>query len=473
MARDTQAKRRRAAVYARISLDRQGAGLGVQRQLEDCEELASDRDLEVVGTYSDNDVSAYSGKLRPGYRQLLDHITQGLVDVVITWHADRLHRSPRELEEWIEACERHGVVTLTVRAGELDLTTAAGRMVARMLGAAARHESEQKSERVRRARQQAAGLGQPNGKLGYGYRDDRSIDSVQADVVREVATRILANDTLYAIASDLNARGVPSPGGAQWRTGNMRVMVMRGALCGWREWEPGRGGHGRGNLVAKGNWAPILDREQTERLRALLCSPERRRGRVPMYLLSGVLVCGRCGARMSGSKDGTTRRYGCAHQPGLDRCGRCTVVAEPVEFLIEEAVFTGLTGTRLRRGGKAAHQPPAVAVDELEDARRRLSDLAGEYAAGGITRAEWATAREVAIRRVESAQESLSLPRREAVLAGIPTQRRQVEEWWTVASLDRRRAVVKALIERVVVQPAGKGGNRFDPSRIESPIWKG
>ena len=267
-------------------MDRQGAGLGVQRQVEDCEQLAIDRDMEVVGTYSDNDISAYSGKLRPSYRQLLNHVTQGLVDVVITWHADRLHRSPRELEEWIEACEKRGVVTLTVRAGELDLATAAGRMVARMLGAAARHESEQKSERVRRARQQAAGQGRPHGKLGYGYRDDRSIDPDQADVVREIAARILANETLYAIASDLNARGVSSPGGAQWRTGNMRVMIMRGALCGWREWEPGRGGHGRGNLVAKGQWAPILDREATERLRAILCSPERRRGRVPMYLLS-------------------------------------------------------------------------------------------------------------------------------------------------------------------------------------------
>lgn len=464
--------RKRAAVYARISMDRQGAGLGVQRQVEDCEQLAADRDMEIVGTYADNDISAYSGKLRPGYRQLLDHVTQGLFDVVITWHADRLHRSPRELEEWIEACEKRGVVTLTVRAGELDLATAAGRMVARMLGAAARHESEQKSERVRRARQQAAGQGRPHGKLGYGYRDDHGIDPLQADVVREIATRIFANETLYAIASDLNTRGVRSPGGARWRTCNMRVMIMRGALCGWREWDPGGRGHGRGDLVAKGEWAPILDRQETEQLRAILCSPERRRGRVPKYLLSGILVCGRCGARMTGSRDGKTTRYNCAHQPGLNRCGRCAVVAVPVEFLIEEAILAALTGTRLRQAGKAAHQRPAVAADELEESRRRLNDLAGEYAAGGITRAEWVTAREVAIRRVESAQELLSLPRREAVLAGIPTGRGQVEDWWAVASLDRRRAVVKALIDRVVVHPAGKGGNRFDPSRIEPPIWK-
>jgi hypothetical protein len=32
----------------------------------------------------------------------------------------------------------------------------------------------------------------------------------------------------------------------------MRVMIMRGALCGWREWDPGGGGHSRGALVAEG-----------------------------------------------------------------------------------------------------------------------------------------------------------------------------------------------------------------------------
>jgi DNA invertase Pin-like site-specific DNA recombinase len=62
---------------------------------------------------------------------------------VLAWHTDRLHRSPKELETYIDLCEPRGVVTRTVRAGELDLATASGRMVARQLGAVARYESEQ------------------------------------------------------------------------------------------------------------------------------------------------------------------------------------------------------------------------------------------------------------------------------------------------------------------------------------------
>ena len=58
----------------------------------------------------------------------------GELDVVVAWHTDRLHRSPRELEEYIELSERQQVDTVTVQAGELDLATASGRMLARMLG---------------------------------------------------------------------------------------------------------------------------------------------------------------------------------------------------------------------------------------------------------------------------------------------------------------------------------------------------
>ncbi len=462
----------RAALYARISLDRHGAGLGVQRQLEDCRQLAEDRRLQVVATYSDNDISAYSGKRRPGYQRLLTDLREELVDVVITWHADRLHRSPRELEEWIEVCDGHGVVTLTVRAGELDLTTAAGRMVARMLGAAARHESEQKSERVSRARQQAASQGRHHGKLGYGYRDDGTVDQAQAQIVRDIAKRILANETLHAIARDLNQRGVPSPGGATWRTGNMRAMIMRGALCGWREWQVGGRGRGCGELVAKGDWPPILERVTTEELRALLENPTRRRGRVAKHLLSNVLVCGRCGGRMNGSSDGQSRRYACTAQPGLDRCGRCSVVAEPVETLIVEAIFAVLSQSRLPAAGNGNTRSAEKAVAEMDEARHRLEELAEDYAAGRISRGEWTAARRVALDRVEAAQNSLSLPRSDAVLAGAPTNRRHLERWWTEASLDKRRAVVKALVERVIVRPATKQQNRFDPSRIEPPVWR-
>jgi site-specific DNA recombinase len=86
---------RQAAIYCRISDDREGAGLGVARQEADCRERAKRLGWTVAGLYVDNDFSAYSGKIRPEYRRLLADLRAGVLDAVIAWHTDRLHRSPR------------------------------------------------------------------------------------------------------------------------------------------------------------------------------------------------------------------------------------------------------------------------------------------------------------------------------------------------------------------------------------------
>ena len=114
----------------------------MQSQESDCRALAASLGCTIVSVHTDNDLSAYSGKPRPAYRAMLREIAAGEVDVVLAWHTDRLHRSPRELEEYIDAAEAHSVITQTVKAGRTDLSTPSGRMLARSLGNFARYEVE-------------------------------------------------------------------------------------------------------------------------------------------------------------------------------------------------------------------------------------------------------------------------------------------------------------------------------------------
>ena len=88
----------RAGIHARISSDREGDGLAIGRQLEDCARLAEERGWRVVDRYVDQDLSAYKSRVRPAYRQLLRDLRTGSIDGVIVYHLDRLHRQPRELE---------------------------------------------------------------------------------------------------------------------------------------------------------------------------------------------------------------------------------------------------------------------------------------------------------------------------------------------------------------------------------------
>ncbi len=200
----------RAAIYVRISQDRTGAGLGVARQEQDCRALCARKGWEVAGLYADNDVSAFSGRPRPQWRRLIADIAAGRVDAIVCWHVDRLTRTPRELEDVIDLLDQRGIDLATV-TGEIDLATPTGRLVARTLGAAARHESEHKGERQRRAARQAAEQGQParSGQRGYGYALDKvTVIEDEAAVIRECARRVLAGESVRGVAADLNARDI-------------------------------------------------------------------------------------------------------------------------------------------------------------------------------------------------------------------------------------------------------------------------
>jgi DNA invertase Pin-like site-specific DNA recombinase len=146
----------RAAIYTRLSIDRTGEGLGVERQESDCRELAAKYGWHVTAVYSDNSVSAFNGTARPAYERLLAAIKAGKVDVVIAWSHDRLNRRPKELERYVDVCEKAGISTYTVEAGHFDLTTPSGRAVARTLAAWASYEVETTIERAKASRLQAA-----------------------------------------------------------------------------------------------------------------------------------------------------------------------------------------------------------------------------------------------------------------------------------------------------------------------------
>lgn len=66
--------------------------------------MCRSRGWAVAQCFEDNDSSAYSGKPRPAYDRMLAAVEAGAVDAIVTWHNDRLHRSPKELEAFIDLC---------------------------------------------------------------------------------------------------------------------------------------------------------------------------------------------------------------------------------------------------------------------------------------------------------------------------------------------------------------------------------
>ncbi len=262
-----------AVVYARISQDRTGAGLGVDRQTEDCRVLAEQLGWTVVDVFVDDDVSAYSGRPRPAYEDMLRLLETGTVRGVLPWHTDRLHRSPVELERYINATEHRGVITHTVQAGELDLPTPSGRAVARTLGAWARFESEHKAERIKRAMHQGAKAGKfLGGAVPFGWTLTDGVPVIheaEAAEVRAATRAVLAGRSLGSIIRDLNDRGVTTGTGRTWTYATLRQLLVRPRNAGLAEWH--------GEIVGDSQFPAIVTRDEWEAVRRIVENPARRK----------------------------------------------------------------------------------------------------------------------------------------------------------------------------------------------------
>lgn len=433
-----------------------GESLGVTRQLEDCRAFVESRGWAVTDIYTDNDISASSGKARPEYRRMLKAVETGEVEAVVAWAPDRLYRKLADLEELITTIEGAGATLATVKAGEFDLSTALGRMIARILGSVAQGEGEVKSERWKRSIRQRRETGTVHtmGPRLYGYQRDGTIIPHERDHLEWAAGQILDGAALVRTVINLNERGSRTTLGNEWNRAGLKKTLTNPRLAGMSVLN--------GDVVGVGQWEAIFDAETFEALREAFAV---RKGTVPrrprVALLLGLAKCGRCGADLRSSRryrenGENTRTYKCAALPGSKRgCGGVTISAEPFEEIVEEYAKALAADPRVQAyiGDLSAKSGEnASEALSLETRIRELEDQLGEP---GVP----VTA---ILRAIDRSKERLEHLRANAIepsphiAAGI--------EWPT--DLARRARAVRNVVAEVVVMPADIGW-KFEPERVK------
>jgi DNA invertase Pin-like site-specific DNA recombinase len=470
----------RAAVYLRISEDRTGEQLGVTRHRQDCEALCRSKGWTTV-EYLDNDTSATStSKPRPAYQRMLADIEAGAIGAVVCWDLDRLHRRPIELESFMALADEKRIALASV-SGDVDLSTAQGRLVARLKGSVAAHEGEHKKARQLSAHRQRAEVGIPNWTASFGYLagtraarssrgDIHQPDPVTAPLVRQAYADILAGASLNDVCRQWNNAGALTTTGRPWVATSLSKFLRKPRNAGLRTYTHVENGERVTEIVGEGNWPALVDESTWRSAQTVLDAPERRPGRkaVRRHLLTGVALCGKCGNPLCASwhRDGRII-YVCK------KCHGISILSDNL-LPIVYAVVAGRLAMPDAVDLLKAEQHDTLEAEQLRVERAallaELDNIGVERADGLLTgkQAKIATDRIgdklTAIEARQHDQEKLR------VFDGLPLGEPEVSNALASLSPDRFRAVLDVLAT-ITVAPVGKGGKIFNPQRVQV-TWK-
>lgn len=444
----------KAILYTRISADITGDGHGVAQQHAECLALAERLGWTVVETFSDNDISAYGSKKRPGYEAMLEFLEAGKADAVVAWHTDRLHRRLSDLERFVDICTTHQVKIETVRSGTIDLSTSAGQMVAGMLAVAAKHEVGHMIERQTASHSRRASEGVfRGGRRRFGFEPDGVTHrAVEADAIRDAVSKMLGGASVGSVRKAWNERGLTGTSGKPWSTTTVRRTLHRPALAGLAEY--------RGEIVGTAQWEPIVDEEDWRAMIAVLADTSTQAGRSyeRRWQGSGVYRCGKCGASMA-----IGRRPGYRDKPTVPvyRCSESSHLSRDAGML--DSVVSALVVGRLSRADARliVHKPtsgvdvPALQV-KRDGYRARLSEIAVAFAEGDLDQGQMRVANSLIHDKIAAVDLELAGSRTSSPLVELVDSGGDIAAKWRLLSPDIRGKVIAELLS-VVVDPIPLG----------------
>ena len=334
-----------AAIYARVSSERQREEHTIASQTAALIEFAKTHELEVPKEWVFED-EGYSGATleRPGLERVRDLAAEGQIQAVLAYAPDRLSRKYAYQILLIEELARHGVETLFVKAPQG--TSAEDQLLVQFQGMIAEYERAQILERSRRGKRHRARSGEISVMSGapYGYRYIRKTDDAPASyAVIEAEARVVQRVyemytveglSIGAITRRLNDEAIPTRKRcARWERSVVWAVLRNSAYRGVAYFGKTRiaprsritrplrlrGGMSKRNSAgherARDEWIEIpvpalVTEESFARAQELLQENKirARRRTITPSIVQGLVSCQRCGYAFSRTSTITSAR---------------------------------------------------------------------------------------------------------------------------------------------------------------------
>lgn len=285
----------KVALYPRVSTQEQALhGSSIEEQTSRMKSYCEAMGWEVYRVFTDAGFSG-SNMNRPALQELLRAVSRHEVDKVLVYKLDRLSRSQRDTLELIEDHFLANGVDFVSMSENFDTGTPLGRAMIGILAVFAQLEREQIKERMMMGKEARAKKGKYNGgrfdPIGYDYVDgELVVNEYEALQIRQIYSLLLSGLSPVSVTRAMNDDGYVTKYG-EWREHRVRRVlrsrIYLGEISFRGEWK-------------QGNHEPIISEKDWKEAKRILdmrleeYSKGQKRGSA---YLTGLLVCGRCGAR--------------------------------------------------------------------------------------------------------------------------------------------------------------------------------
>ena len=497
-----------AALYARVSSDRQDVDLSVSAQLRALRDYAEKNGYMVVREYVDE---AESGRIadRPQFRRMLDDASKPSAPFqeILVWKFSRFTRKREHAVAFKSMLRRRGIRVTSITEHADDSPT--GKLMEAIIESVDEFYSENLAQEVTRGMREAASRGFWVGTYApFGYKKVHVQDGPKkrpklepdppADaVVKRIFDMALQGKSSLDITKILNAEGVASPRGKQWLKSSVHTILSNEAYMGTVVWGVNAKDGGPPVRVEKA-FPALVSKRKFRQVANLLQSraPKSvhpRRATSP-YLLSGLAKCETCGKALTAAeaKSGKYTYYVCHSllKKGQGTCKTPRLNSKKFEGLIASTIREHiLTKSNIRdlvrvvdeeMDGLAREQRKRLKVidEELEDVKRRLGRI---WQAIETTDIEMSDASD-RIREHRERKEKLEIAAEEAratlskrrvtldKVEKITEFAQDMREYLKTSALTESRAFIRSFVKEVAVRP-GKAAILYTlPTPEDNPI---
>ena len=497
-----------AALYARVSSDRQDVDLSVAAQLRALRDYAEKNGYTVAREYVDE---AESGRIadRPQFRKMLDEAAkpEAPFSEILVSKFSRFTRKREHAVAFKSMLRRKGIRVVSITEHADDSPT--GKLMEAIIESVDEFHSENLAQEVLRGMREAASRGfWVASRVPYGYqkvyvqdgakkRPTLEPDPATSPVVKRIFNLAEAGRGILDITRTLNGEGIANPTGRLWSKNGVHIILRNEAYTGTLVWGEGAKDKGEPVRVEKA-FPAIFTKTQFRKVNRQMRSRAPRKAhprRVgSSYLLSGLVKCRSCSRAMSGqdSKGGKFAYYVCQSlmKRGSGACDCPRLNARRFEELVVNRIRANiLTEFNIRElvklvdeemDGIAREQRQRLETveSELLDVKRRLERLYDLAETTDLDIEDFKPRirdhRERQERLEATAEEARAmLSQRRVVLDDVETITAYCEDlsrYLNESELTERRAFIESFVKEIVVQPGNAVVRYSIPMPEDSPI---